>query len=157
MNDRIIKRDSTTRRKWMYVFLLCITMYIVLTIKFHGFCYVTGFMSSHGFSILGLVSRWLNYLLCIIMSWSVIMIVPEYNTWYTQYGKRTMNVYMLHMAVIFILSFYMCRPVMHEWYSYILCILVTPTICSLLFSKKIDQIMSKVLNLPYLFININDK
>ena len=157
MNERIIERDSTTQRKWMCVFLSCIIMYIVLTMKFHGFCYGTGFMSSHGFSILGLVSRWLNYLLCIIMSWSVIMIVPKYNTWFTQYGKRTMNVYMLHMAVIFILSFYMCRPVKHEWYAYILCIFVTPTICSLLFSKKIDQVMSKVLNLPCLFINKNDQ
>lgn len=60
------------------------------------------------------------------------------------------------MIIIFILCFYICRPIKHEWYAYIICIIITPTLCAFLFSKKIDQFMSIILNIPYLIVRHNN-
>ena len=48
--------------------------------------------------------RWLNYLLTIVMFISLIASMPNKKLWFTKFGTRTMNVYLLHMAVPLLLS-----------------------------------------------------
>lgn len=142
--------NNTIRKNklWISIFAFSMIIYIVLCYLKHGFCYGTGFMSSHGFSVVGFLSRWLNYGLSTIMAICLIMIVPNKEIMITKYGTRTMNVYLLHMSIIFPICWWLMRPIMHEWYGYCMYIVVVPTICLLLFSKTVDKIMKPILSLP---------
>ena len=63
---------------------------------------------------------------------------------------------MLHMSIIFPLCWWLMRPIMNEWYGYLLYIFVVPFVCSFLFSEKVDMLMKPILALPNkIFIKIN--
>lgn len=129
-------------------FFILIIVYLILCYYRNGFCYGTGFMQIHGFSIVGFISKWLNFILCLLLSASVMMIIPNRKLWVSSYGSRTMNVYMLHMSIIFPLCWRLMRPIMNEWYGYLLYIFVVPFVCSFLFSEKVDMFMKPILALP---------
>lgn len=114
----------------------------------NGFCYGTGFMQYHGMSLIGFICKWSNFILCLLLSVLVIMAMPNRKIWFSQYGSRTMNVYMLHMSIIFPFCWLLMRPIMNEWYGYILYSCGVPMLCVLLFCKKIDYFMRPVLSLP---------
>ena len=82
------------------------------------------------------------------MSVCVILLMPNKQYSITRYGARTMNVYMLHMSIVFPLSWYCLRPIMDEWYGYVLYIIAVPTLCSFLFSQEVDRFMKSILSLP---------
>lgn len=113
-----------------------------------GFCYGTGFMHVHGLSITGFVSKWLNFALCVALSISVIALMPNRKLPFSKYGSRTMTVYMLHMSIVFPLCWVLLRPVMFEWYGYVLYIVGVPFVCAFLFNEKVDSIMKVILSLP---------
>jgi len=131
--------------KWIGVFWTLMLFYLIITYYIPGFPYQTGFMESHGFSIYDFSIRWATYGLSILLSISMIMIMPNKKMWISQYGSRTMNVYLLHMSIIFPLCWGVFRPFMNVWYGYILYIFFVPAICSLLFSRRIDVIMKQIL------------
>ena len=142
--------DDEVRRKlvWPTLFVSLTIAYIVCCYFHYGFCYGTGFMSSHGFSLFGVTSRWLNYCFTLGMSICMIMIIPNRETKISKYGSRTMNVYLLHMSIIFPVCWWLTRPIMHEWYGYCLYVVVVPAVCSLLFSRKVDAFMKPILSFP---------
>ncbi len=151
--DAIYNEKIRKRIIWPVLFIILTVVYIVLDYYHYGFCYGTGFMSSHGLSLLGFISRWLNYLLTVGMPISVIMMMPNRLTGITKYGGRRMNVYLLHMVIIFPVCWLFMRPIMHEWYGYCLYIFVVPAFCALLFSKRVDSIMRPILAFPDNIIN----
>ena len=142
-SDRIRKKVI-----WPLLFVLLTITYIVLCYYHNGFCYGTGFMGSHGLSLKGLSFRWLNYILVLIMSVCVIMFCPNRRIAITKYGSRTINVYLLHMSIIFPMCWWVMRPIMHDWYGYLIYLFAIPAVCSLLFSSLIDSIMNPILSYP---------
>lgn len=133
-----------------FVFMFfSLVAYCLLTAKFYGFPYGTGFMGTHGMNLFAFGARWANYILTIVMSISLIAIMPNKKYWFTKFGTRTMNVYLLHMAIVFPVCWYLLRPYMHYWYGYILYAVVVPSIIVvLLFSDFVDRNMQFVLSLP---------
>lgn len=105
-------------------------------------------MVSYGLSIIGFISKWGNFILTLVMSVCVILLMPNKQYSITRYGARTMNVYMLHMSIVFPLSWYCLRPIMDEWYGFVLYIIAVPTLCTFLFSQEVDRFMKSILSLP---------
>lgn len=97
----ISQSSKSTRRCWRFLFFSLMVLYLFSVYCFPGCCYETGFMNSHGLSIFGLIARWLTYAINILLSIGFIMIMPNRKIWFTRFGTRTMNVYMLHMSLIF--------------------------------------------------------
>ena len=145
---RIYALNKGNKFIWSLIFSTIIFAYLIICYYKNGFCYGTGFMQIHGFSIFGFVCKWLNFMLCLLLSVSVMMIIPNRKLWVSSYGSRTMNVYMLHMSIIFPLCWWLMRPIMDEWYGYLLYIFVVPFVCSFLFSEKVDMFMKPILALP---------
>lgn len=148
---RIYSLNKKNKFIWSSSFFILIIVYLILCYYRSGFCYGTGFMQIHGFSIVGFISKWLNFILCLLLSVSAMMIIPNRKLWFSKYGSRTMNVYMLHMSIIFPLCWWLMRPIMNEWYGYLLYIFVVPFVCSFLFSEKVDMFMKPILALPIKF------
>lgn len=133
---------------WITGFISIMLLYCGICYFKNGFCYGTGFMQYHGMSLIGFICKWSNFILCLLLSVLVIMAMPNRKIWFSQYGSRTMNVYMLHMSIIFPFCWLLMRPIMNEWYGYILYSCGVPMLCVLLFCKKIDYFMRPVLSLP---------
>lgn len=130
------------------LFFMTILLYLLLTYLFPGFCYGSGFMSSHGMSLFGFASRLMSYILNFALCFFLIAIMPDRKLWFSKYGTRTMNVYLLHMSIVFPVCWYIMRPYMHEWYGYLIYMIIVPLACCLLFSEKVDQLMKLFLNMP---------
>lgn len=130
------------------LFFMTILLYLLLTYLFPGFCYGSGFMSSHGMSLFGFASRLMSYILNFALCFFLIAIMPDRKLWFSKYGTRTMNVYLLHMSILFPVCWYIMRPYMHEWYGYLIYMIIVPLACCLLFSEKVDQLMKLFLNMP---------
>lgn len=145
---RIYALNKGNKFIWSLIFSTIIFAYLIICYYKNGFCYGTGFMQIHGFSIFGFVCKWLNFMLCLLLSVSVMMIIPNRKLWFSKFGSRTMNVYMLHMSIIFPLCWALMRPIMNEWYGYLLYAFAVPLVCSFLFSEKVDSFMKPVLALP---------
>lgn len=142
---------ATTKRaklQWFAVYVLATLAYVFLCLKWDGFCYGTGFMGTHGLSLYGAFKKWMNYILVVAMSLSVIKLMPNREYGFSRFGSRTMNVYMLHMIIVFLMSWNLLKPVMHEWYGYILYVVVVPALCLFLYSRTVDSFMKRILGLP---------
>lgn len=144
----IYTTTKKTKQQWFAVYVLATIAYVFLCLKWDGFCYGTGFMSAHGLSLCGVFMKWMNYILVVAMSLSVIRLMPNRKYGFSRFGSRTMNVYMLHMIVVFLLSWNLLKPVMHEWYGYILYVAVVPALCLFLYSRTVDSFMKRILGFP---------
>lgn len=128
---------------------VCFIIYFSLTQKFSGFSFGANFKSMHGLNSTLFFVRWLNYLLTIVMSISLIAVMPNKKLWFSQFGTRTMNVYLLHMAVVIPICWILLKPYMSYWFGYVLYIMVVPLLLSAcLFSEFIDKKMQVVLSMP---------
>ena len=146
--DKYIYGEARNAHKhWLSIFVVTTLIYIIMCMWKPGFCYGTGFMASHGMSLYGFVQMWGNFVLTLLQSMSVIMLMPNRPLFFTKYGSRTMNVYMLHMCIIFPLCWYLMRPIMNEWYGYALYIIGVPCLCMFLFSKPVDSFMQCLLSI----------
>lgn len=77
---------------------------------------------------------------------SLIMACKNREHWFTKYGKRTINVYLCHMAfVIFPISFCLAQPIMYTWYGYVINLICVPLICCVFYTNVWDKLMSYVL------------
>ena len=93
---------------------MTILLYLLLTYLSPGFCYGSGFMSSHGMSLFGFASRLISYILNFALCFFLIAIMPDRKLWFSKYGTRTMNrvscvlvcYASLHVRVVWIFNIY---------------------------------------------------
>ncbi len=134
------------------LFVVVVLIHLLLVHFNPGFCYSTMFVSSHGLHIGAFIARWIAYPIALALSLLLIFIVPNKKYWFSKYGTKTMNVYLLHMIVVFPLSWWLFRPIMNEWYGLLIYVVGVPFLCLFLFSEFIDKIMKHILNFPRIFI-----
>lgn len=135
----------TQRKKAVFVMSICILIYVIAQTSFPGIVFATGFTNGYGLHLSGLIFRLFTQIMCIIMSLSMILIIPNKQFWFTRYGSKTMNVYLLHMLIVFPICWHYCTPFMHTWYGYTTMIILVPLLCCLLFGTWIDKMMRKIL------------
>lgn len=125
--------------------ILSIILYIILQTYKPGIVYYSGFMTGYFSHHIGGAYRLFTYVICIIMSLSMIAIMPNKKMWFSQYGSRTMNVYLLHMCIVFPSCWYICENIRHDLLAYIICLFIAPLLCCLLFCKIISRFMNRIL------------
>lgn len=139
---------SISTRQRIYaavIFILAVVAYIVADCIVPGIVYITGFTGGFGLSAGGFILRVFTQCICIVMSLALIALIPNRQLFFTKYGLRTMNAYLLHMLIVFPLSWGIGTILFDRWYGYLWNILVVPFICLLLFNEKIDTVMRKIL------------
>ena len=136
--------DNYCRVGWT-ILILSVIIYIILQYYKPGIVFHTGFMSWYGLSLYGGLSRIFTYTICIVMSISMIAIIPNRELWFSKYGTRTMNVYLLHMCIVFPICWYICEPFRNDLLAYIVSLFIAPILCCLLFTKPVDSFIKKIL------------
>lgn len=137
-------KDKYVKQAWL-LFIGCLLFYVFAQWMRPGVVYETGLTYNPGLSLYHWVLRLGTYAVNLLMCICLIIIVPDKPLWFTKFGARTMNAYMLHILIVFPLSWLVLLPYMHEWWGYAAYVIGTPLVCCILFSKPIARIMNKVL------------
>ena len=139
--------DKIDHKIYLLVLICCLCVFYIIESMLTDFCYQTGFMNSHGLSIIGGIERWLAFILVSLMSICTIVLTPDRKCILSTMGTRTMYANMLHMAIIFPLCWGVLNSVMFEWYGYFAYIIIVPMICLILFSRPISTMFQKYLRI----------
>ena len=112
---------------------------------FPGHTIATGFNGGFG-SFRGLILRIALQVTILVTGYLVLRIFPNKELWFTKYGTRTMNVYLLHAIIVLPFAFQVFPPFAEaNWWLRILMIIVPTTLCIPLFSKRVDKLMRTLL------------
>ena len=80
----------------------------------------------------------------------VMVLMPNKEFWFTKYGSRTINVYLLHVIPIFIICWGCLYDYRYEWFGVASLFVGVPLLCTLFFSIPVERIMKKILFIDYL-------
>ncbi len=103
------------------------------------------FKAYYGFNIIAALEKWGLMFLRVIACVCIIVLMPNEEYWFTKYGSRTMNVYLLHVIPIFVICWGLLYDFRYEWYGLATLFVGVPLLCTLFFSARVDRIMKKVL------------
>lgn len=90
------------------------------------------------------VYRLFTYLVCTVLSVTLIVSMPNKQYWFTKYGNRSMTPYVLHPFFLYLFSFNLAIPIMDKWYGYVFYLLVIPALSMLTVNGKIDGFVKKL-------------
>ena len=102
-------------------------------------------VSYYGLNYHAALVKWFMCLLRVIVCVCVIICFPNKKYWYSVYGTRTLNVYLLHMIPVFLLSWGILYPFRYEWWGVISLVIVVPLLCTMFLSERVDRFMKKLL------------
>lgn len=129
--------------------ILLISIFLVWMLIIYirpGLTYATGFYTGYGLSAKGMVLRIGLQTTILLTGYLLIRLFPNKELSFTHYGKRTMNVYLLHAIIVLPFAYQVFPPFAETgWMLRILMILLPTVLCLLLFSKTIDKIMKLLL------------
>ena len=128
--------------------ILLISVFVIwwaIIYFFPGHTIATGFNGGFG-SFRGLILRIALQVTILVTGYLVLRIFPNKELWFTKYGTRTMNVYLLHAIIVLPFAFQVFPPFAEaNWWLRILMIIVPTTLCIPLFSKRVDKLMRTLL------------
>lgn len=129
------------------VFLVLLALYFVAFLYYRPLHLYISFNHSYealGVRVLGCVLRAFTYLICGLLSVTLIVAVPDKRYWFTKYGARSLTPYILHPIVLILVCWNWAVPVMTTWYGYVIYLLLVPLFCMMLANKHIDGFVKKL-------------
>lgn len=103
----------------------------------------------------GAVARLLFYVLVFLMMLAIMIIIPEKRAFYTNWGSRTLQIYVVHGYIIRILAFYGFGYWLANWSGryWPLLLILSAVLCTVLLSGKwMEKPFKKVMSLNFDFI-----
>ena len=86
--------------RWAWGLLSIYLLFCVFICKYPTYTYATSFSSGYGFSLNALLLRVMLQMTVLLTGYLVIRLFSNKELWFTKYGKRTMNVYLLHGIIV---------------------------------------------------------
>ncbi|MCQ2224256.1 MAG: acyltransferase family protein [Paludibacteraceae bacterium] len=129
---------------WYIILFSTLIIGMVLMYRYSDFYLYQKFAKGYD-SFGGLIRRVMMQVLCVGASVALLKVFPRDKRWYSLYGTRTLNVYMLHMSIIFPLIYGVSSYYNLGRFDFVFCLICVPLLCVILFSKIIDDIMKSVL------------
>ncbi len=144
-NTNLLGRMKISYRECCIFILFCVLVNLACYYLFPTLKHFDSFTTYYGLNFKAACFKWFLYIIRIIACTCLIFVVPNKKYWFTEYGSRTMNVYLLHMLVIFPLSWGLLYNYRNEWYGEVAFFLLIPLLCSLFISSAVDRFMKKIL------------
>ena len=95
---------------------------------------------------MGMILRMALQATILITGYLVIRLFPNKELWFTRYGVRTMNVYLLHSIIVLPFAYQVFPPFAEaDWFERVMMIVLPTSLCLPLFSNVIDKIMKRLL------------
>ena len=139
-----------TQKKGIYIVILILcVLYNLFVIRYRPGMQGILF-KPYGLNLEAALGKWIMMIVRVVACVCIIFLMPNKEYWFTKYGSRTMNVYLLHDSLIFLIYWGVLYNCHQEWYGLLCWFIGVPLLCVLLFSTPVDKFMKKVLFLDYL-------
>ena len=125
---------------------LSIVVYLILCWFVEGLAYSSSFYLVPHMSINRILSFALSYFFIGMICYLIIRVAPKQKFKWSTYGSRTMNVYLLHMLLVFPISYgiFSQLPLTLLWFA--LNVILVPLVAMLFFGDKVDKVMNFILS-----------
>ncbi len=146
-NHEQLLKDMFSRKVSLAVLLASYAIYLLLCYKIEGFAYKSGFYLTTGMSYSSLAAIMLSYVCIATVIVALTKAIPNRRYSFTEYGARTLSVYVLHMLIVFPLSWglFSHLPYNNAWFL-LLNIIAIPLLSVILFSKCANLLVSSLLS-----------
>lgn len=130
------------------LFTLCVIFNLVIV--HFNLNVLDSFTAYYGLNLRLAFTKWIMILLRVLACMCLILLFPNKSFWFTKFGSRTMNVYLLHAIPVFLICWGCLYNHRYEWYGVMSLAIGVPLLCTFLFSTGVNELMRKVLCLDYL-------
>lgn len=149
-----IEKNLPTQKARMLL-LITLLLYVACCVKSEGLAWKSGLYIAFDSSLKDLTHMYLSYFFMLLISFLVIFSTPDRHYRFTCYGERTMNVYLLHMVIVFPLSYGLFAKITDDAFWVICNSSLCVGACLFFFSDAVDKWIKKVLyNKRWLFVMI---
>lgn len=125
--------------------ILSIVIYLVLCWSIEGLAYSSGFYLAPHMSLYRIFCFVISYLFIGLICYFIIRVTPNKKFVWSAYGGRTMNVYMLHMLLVFPISYGIFSQLPHTLLWLVLNVILVPLMSMFFLGDKIDKVMNFIL------------
>lgn len=143
-----IKSMGGVRLACAVILVLCI-LYNLFIIHYSP-SMAGAFTTYYGLNLKVALGKWIMMIVRIMACVCLIVLMPNKEYWFTKYGSRTMNVYLLHDTLILLICWGLLYNFRFEWVGLLSLFIGVPLLCTLLFSSPVDKFMKKILFSNYL-------
>lgn len=143
---RLFLTNFNNRRGYLLALVTIFAFWMCFIYFNPGLTYATVFTYGYS-SIMGCLLRIALEITILLTGYLIICIFPNNELWFTKYGSRTLNVYLLHGMIVLPFAYMVFKPfAVAEWYMRILMILLPAVLCMFLFSRSVDRVMKRLLS-----------
>lgn len=135
-------RENTMVRRFAFMVFL---VFLIGNFFLSKYGIVSHFIPAFDHSI-GRMYEFYGLLVCTIMSFCILLFIPNKEYAITKFGRNTFAAYVLHMSIIFPICWIYGIPYMNTWYGWIIYMVVTPLLCILLFTTPVTNFVRNLLN-----------
>ena len=133
-------------QKARIILLITLLLYFACCVKSEGLAWKSGLYIAFGSSSEDIIQMSLSYFFMLLIPFLIIFSTPDIHYRFTRYGERTMNVYLLHMFVVFPLSYGVFAKISDDTFGIVSNSLLCVLTCLFFFSNVVDKWMKKVLH-----------
>lgn len=146
-NNGVLKTKTTGF--WRVAVVVLMVLYVGCCYFVGGLAYKSGFYLSTSSSIVTIAQFLASYVFIMSICVCLIKAIPNTANQISQYGGRTLNVYLLHMVVVFPLCYGVFKQLEYSLLSVVLNSFLSCLVCSLFFTKPCDMIMKRLMIKQY--------
>ncbi len=130
-----------------YILAIALIAYLFLCYRVEGLAYKSTFYLATG-SSLSLLLQWLiSYLFITMISLSLVFCVKDKVYFFTKYGERSISVYVLHMLIVFPLSWGVFFSLPHTASYMLLNVVSVSALALFLLNKRIQNLLNRLLEI----------
>lgn len=130
---------------WQFILGSSMALYISVCYIIKGFAYKSGFYLAPSSSLMTVVQFLISYTFIMTICVSLIKSIPNTENVISKYGGRTLNVYLLHMMVVFPLCYGIFSHLDYNPINVVLNSLLACLLCLFFFTERCDVLMKKLL------------
>lgn len=139
---------ENTFAQWRCVLFVCMALYVLLCMNFEGLAYKSSFYLCFASGVSSVAQIAISYIFILPICLLLILSVPNKESVISKYGSRTMNVYLFHMVVVFLLCYGVFSHLNDSVPIKVLNSLLACFICCFFFSDAVNGVMKKILEKP---------
>lgn len=130
---------------WRLTGLIVMALYLGCCYLVGGFAYKSGFYLSTSSSVVMVAQILSSYVFIMAICVCLIKAIPNSENRIAIYGGRTLNVYLLHMIVVFPICYGVFKHLDYSLLNVVLNSLLACLLCLTFFTKKCDMIMKRLI------------
>ena len=146
--DMVKLENIVSCKTFPFALLAVLLVYAFICWRVPGLAYKSGFYLAFSSGLSATIQTAGSYVVISLICVLLLLSVPKEQKWYSKYGARTMNVYVLHMIVVFPICYGIFAHLTSGIPFRLLNSLLAVGICLMFFSDSVNKIMQALLSKP---------